>query len=677
MPMSQTQYLSAIQNVVNRAKGEPPPQGMPTRNRAMPEPQSPGTRSKSASDLMAADSPKRTDADKAKAKATLDDFIKNGGTLKDVMPKMDDDPLMSSVPAPNLSAADKAAAQARLDAAIKAGGIAPKAMPYIPGGEMPPGVVAGNGSNPATPGLLESIANAAGGGNYTIPVPGLANGGTPPAAPPAIPASPNFVNGIEDYWKLSNDERQQAVKDFTNWAPGQMAPNQIMNWTDWLGAATNPTQGTAPTSTKLSQEQFNLLSRDEQLKLLNPGHLFESGLNQDGAAGQYAWGGPQAGYEFNAHDYSGYGAGLKEYGKQTNHADKYGDKVAGQFSAGLLNSIEQGAKQGDAKSQFIANNLKSYMDDPGGVNFQVPKNMMMRNGPSDPLNVLSMAYDHQQGPRLDPVLQASKDAKEAEKQARRAAKKNPPPLPEEDAVNDIPQYADGTMRGAFAPMYGNESQGEVNPYVARPYVDRGPGRADQPRIGARPSPYGQRPRPPMGGQVRPPSGPPLPTGGVVDGGWHSPRPVQPYNPNVPGGTQGQRPNGLPIPAPVPNDSWGPVTPASGGFWEGPANPQPSIPVPPMGALPPGGGMVSGPSGPMPTGGVTNNMNGPVTSPGMPAPSLPMSPEEIRREAASQPPALPGQNGVVQRPNGLPVPPTLPGGAGSGQGNFRSSRLRYR
>lgn len=770
MAMTPDQVRAAMASVMARAKAEPLPPGMPVRPsdpnlagasfkldtsaatrkkiddaiksgkvppRAMPQmpegmgiPEPQGTRPR-PDDFKAVGSPVRTDADKAKAAATLADFIKNGGPTKNV-------------------------------------------MPFIPGGEMPQGVVAGNGSNPATPGLLESIANGAGGGNYTIPVPGLANGGTPPAAPPAIPASPNFVNGIEDYWKLSNDARQQAVKDFTNWAPGQMPQNQIMNWTDWLGAATNPTQGTAPTSTKLSQEQFNLLSRDEQLKLLNPGHLFESGLNQDGAAGQYMWGGPQNGYDYVAHDYSGYGAGLKEYGKQTNHADKYGDKVAGQFSAGLLNSIGDVSKKGDERAQFIQNNLKAYMDNPGMFDNMGMGDVPRGTNTSDPISRIGAAYDQQQAfyksqAEREAAIATNKAQKKAEREAEaasRTARQAPKPVLEEEP--EMNAFASGTL----SPRRGREMGRKVS-------------RSREPMPPALPAPQsnGVIPRPngmPIGGQVSPPSGPmprptpdntstwptpnqypprppvrptiptpdpyevrldprpgliyqqpvtrpgapkmnaipngppSLPPGGVVDGGWNSPRPVQPYNPNVPGGTQGQRPNGLPIPAPVPNDSWGPVTPASGGFWEGPANPQPSTPLPPMASLPPGGGMVSAPTGPMPTGGVTNNMNGygnngPITSPGesvytpiygRPEVQQPMSGSERARlalERMQQPPAIPGTG--MSRPNpegwgtgpggtpwgGQPQvtkstwggPPPLPGGAGSGQGNFRSSRLRYR
>ncbi len=670
MAMTPDQVRAAMAAVMARAKAEPIPQGMPVRPadpkfaganfkldtsaatrkkiddaiksgkvppRAMPQmpegmgiPEPQGTRPR-PDDFKAVGSPVRTDADKAKAAATLADFIKNGGTLKDVMPKMDDDPL-TAVPAPNLSAADKAKAAATLAAAIKAGGIAPKAMPYIPGGEMPPGVVAGNGSNPATPGLLESIANAAGGGNYTIPVPGLANGGTPPAAPPAIPASPNFVNGIEDYWKLSNDARQQAVKDFTNWAPGQMPQNQIMNWTDWLGAATNPTQMTAPTSTKLSQEQFNLLSRDEQMKLLNPGHLFESALNQDGAAGQYMWGGPQAGYEYVVHDYSGYGAGLKEYGKQTNHADKYGDKVAGQFSAELLNSISDASKYGDERAQFIQRNLKAYMDNPGMFD-----NMGMGSGnratnTSDPISRISAAYDQQQAfhklqAEREAAIATNKAQKKAEREAEaasRTARQAPKPVLEEEP--EMNAFASGTL----PPRRGREMGRKVS-------------RSREPMPPALPAPQsnGVIPRPngtPIGGQVSPPSGPmprptpdntstwpspnqypPLPTGGVVDGGWHRPRP-----------------NGIPLPIPSP-----PVGNSGTPVYTGAPMPQrPQPPGPPSpgkkwamgdngqwdqipegwemtwgGPRPMGGGQHMGTPPTLPTGGVTNNIwDGPKPMP---------------------------------------------------------------
>ncbi len=476
---------------------------------------------------------------------------------------------------------NSADAKKKLDDAMVSGDIKARSLPTIDDTGMPP--MPGQSRPDAN--AADLIAKITGAGSYADPV----MRDDPTGTIPGMPKPPNFVNNMEDFFRLSPAERQQAVTDMQQWRPGQMPANNLVDWSGWLNAATSPTQMTAPTDTRLNAAQWDELTRDEQMKLLNPMNVVNSASGlQDGAPGQWGWGGPNQGYNFNVHDYGD--MKLKEYGKQTNYADQFGQTVADKFQPGLLASLTEAA-QSDPRSKFISDNLTPYMNDPGNLAFSTPN--QGRNGPSDPLNSLGAAYDWQQ--------------QVADKKAAKKNSVNPRDALKETGMN---RYWNGSFAG---PTTGNQGlmvnwnlPGSQYPYGPAPVESGGYGGPDTggsqydpgpatvggwgnapsggwgtnpygiPVLGMMPRPQQPRPQRPMpggygsapvpqppmgggGGQVGapPPSAPPpypgststwpQPRPQMDNSGRPMPAPPMPYNPSMPGGDQGQRPNGMPAP----------------------------------------------------------------------------------------------------------------------------------
>ena len=511
----------------------------------------------------------------------------------------------------------------------------------------------------------------------------LMEGVTPAPTPPLTMGNPNFVNSITDYWKLTPQQRQQAVSDYTNWQPGQMPQNQIVNWGDWLAAATSPTQMTAPKDTRISQEEFDKLSVWDQQKLANPMNALGGTQMQDGAQGSYQWYGPQLGYEYNINDYSNYKQ--KVMGQQKDYAQSYGDKVAEQFQPGLLQSIDHAAKYGNDKDRFIQSNLQNFMANPGWYN--LPNGQSLMGGPTDPLSQLGRYYDSQQEIQTrnneKRAQRAEEDPGRADRQAAYRAKYNLPPKPEKEPDMNLQGYATGTMFGGGGSMPIQNAGGPPVPggdiYSRRPAFEQKRRAMQQQMNGftGNPAPSTGEPvgPPPMtGGSAGIPGMPsapmPMPmedAKGLPIYQRPAPPPPVPYSPSLPGGTQGQRPNGLPMPmgGGTPGMPTGPMPmPNSGNTstWPSPDQYPPQRPqapgLPPYNPAVPGGTQGTRPNG-MP---VPGQQYGPYSNGPMMANPTGAAPQQYQPGVASN-------TNYGQGPGSFGWNP-FSGGAGSGQNPFR-------